>query len=90
MLRNENGRLVGTLDDLFEAVTNPSRCIQCGITLSKPLVRVEKLRCDVCEVMLAAISTPYFTEVHREWVRENEELIAAKRRILGRGTDSAK
>ena len=81
MLRNENGRLVGTLDDLFEAVTNPSCCIYCGITLSK-LVRVEKLRCDVCDSIFESLQTPYFTALHEEWVNENKRRIEAKKRML--------
>lgn len=82
MLRYEGGKLVGTLNDLFDAVTNPSLCINCGIKLSKPLVRVEKLRCDVCDSISESLQTPYFTALHAEWVRENEDRIVAKRRML--------
>lgn len=87
MLRHENGKLIGTLSDLLDAVTDPSRCIQCGITLSKPLVRVEKLRCDVCDSIFESLQTPWFIEAHQQWVRENEDRRAAKHRMLRRNNE---
>lgn len=78
MLRNENGRLVGTLDDLTEEIlamtVNKHRvehgpCSNCGIPTDITLISL----CDVCASMLSAVCKPWFHQAQAEFVAENEK-----------------